>query len=203
VSLLTTSSSAVILPFSHKFRTWDAFNRWREQWIRGILADPNIGHRSKTVAVVIYLHLGKDTGSAFPGYEAIGKAAGIDRRSAIAAVKELISAGYLQKLPRHDVHGFDTSNLYIPVGVMPRHPPGCCGDTLTYVDLTSPESGCHNDTPTYQKGRKDWSTRTTVFPLSPCPPQMVFRAARRTAPSFHSTPPNGRWLRSTPAVSLA
>jgi Helix-turn-helix domain len=71
--MLTAPSSNIVVQFTQQFPTWEVFNRWREDWLGGVLADPNLGHRAKTVVTVIYLHLNKDTGGSFPSYETIAK----------------------------------------------------------------------------------------------------------------------------------
>ena len=114
--MLTAPSSNTVVQFTQKFPTWESFNRWREAYLGVVIADRSIGHRAKTVAAVIYLHLSKKTGACFPGYSEIARCAGIRRQNAVAAVKELVAAGHLRKLSRQDQSGFDTSNLYFPAG---------------------------------------------------------------------------------------
>jgi hypothetical protein len=114
--MLTAPSSNPVVLITQKFPTWESFNRWREAYLGVIIADRSIGHRAKTVATVIYLHLSKKTGACFPSYSEIARCAGIRRQNAVEAVKELIAAGHLRKLSRQDQSGFDTSNLYFPAG---------------------------------------------------------------------------------------
>jgi hypothetical protein len=121
--MLTAPSSNIVVQFNQDFPTWESFNRWREGWLGGVLSDRSIGHRARTVATVIYLHLSKKTGACFPGYSTIARCAGISPQNAVAAVNELVAAGHLRKLSRQDQRGFDTSNLYFPAGVSLRDPP--------------------------------------------------------------------------------
>jgi hypothetical protein len=143
---MLTLPSSCVLQFPQpkpKPPTWKQFNRWREDWISQILANANINHRAKTVAVVIYLHLRRETGEAFPGYAEIARRAGIRRQNAITAVKQLVAAGYLHALSRQDTSGDASSNLYVPVGVVSYRDQGWSHlettgwshpETLTYID---------------------------------------------------------------------
>lgn len=110
----TVLSSSIVVEFTQRFPTWEQFNRWREAWLSQVIADPNIRHRTKTVASAVYLHLNKETGSAFPGYEEIARRAGIHHQNAVVTIEELVAAGYLRKLNRQEPSGGDTSNLYLP-----------------------------------------------------------------------------------------
>ena len=120
MSSLTPSSSAVVsFPTTQRWTTGE-FERYRENWLRGVLADPKLAHRTKTVNSVLFLYINRETGAAFPSYGAIAKDAAIHRRDAIKEIKATIERGHLMRQPRERQRGgvdqFDKSGewFYFP-----------------------------------------------------------------------------------------
>jgi hypothetical protein len=128
--MLTAPSSNTVVQFTQKFPTWESFNRWREAYLGVVIADRSIGHRAKTVAAVIYLHLSKKTGACFPGYSEIARCAGIRRQNAVEAVKELVAAGHLRKLSRQD------KAALTPAICTSRRGPHCCQTPRSHYETT-------------------------------------------------------------------
>jgi len=98
-SLTAPSSAVVSFPTTQRWTTGE-FERYREGWLRGVLSDPELGNRTKIVNTILFLHINRETGAAFPSYETIAREAAISRPNAIKEVKATVDRGHLVQQPR-------------------------------------------------------------------------------------------------------
>jgi hypothetical protein len=87
-------------------KTFDAFAA-----LRAIRDACSLRATVKAVAFVLIARANA-SGEAWPGYDTIGRDAGVDRRTAISAVAALESAGFIEKVARRTEEGDDDTNLY-------------------------------------------------------------------------------------------
>jgi hypothetical protein len=94
-----------------------AFERWRETWLKAVLANRTLPAGAKVVATTISLHLNRDTRAAWPSIRTLNKESGLSSTAVQNGIKALERHGHLTierkfkpETRRHAV------NVYRPVG---------------------------------------------------------------------------------------
>jgi hypothetical protein len=105
--------------------------------LRGV-RDSALRATVKAVAFVLIARANA-SGEAWPGYDTIGRDAGVDRRTAISAVAALESAGFIEKVARRTEEGDDDTNLYrLRIGLPARPREESVDAQLVQVEACEP-----------------------------------------------------------------
>src|SRR5262249_13469573 len=88
--------------------------RDRQNWNRALRLDTRLGDMDRLVGAVIVDHFNLKTGRCDPAYEMIALQLGIDRSTAIRAVKRLCQYGWLRTERRLDQRGKQLTNQFWP-----------------------------------------------------------------------------------------
>lgn len=75
----------------------DDFTRTRLEWLEALHDDPQITSVEFETAFGISMHLNRKTGEAWPGLALLAKKVGVSERTVHAAIKKLVTCGYLIK----------------------------------------------------------------------------------------------------------
>lgn len=94
----------MIVPFQQKFEAW------RETWLRGVLADSELGASAKSIAAFMNFYLNRETRGCFLLYETIAIGTAMSRRCAMENMKQLVERGHVRREPRRG-----KSNLLFPI----------------------------------------------------------------------------------------
>lgn len=122
------------------------------QLLQAIIADPGLSLVAKVIASRILDHHNSLTGQCSPSYETLARGAGLERRSAIRAVKELEVAGWLrvQRVTGgapEAAKGFVTNEFVLDFSRPDRGSPPVSGETLPPGDQPDTPPGDWLDTP--------------------------------------------------------
>ena len=81
-------------------------------YFQSIYADDLLPHRAKTVYMYLQDRSNKD-GTCWPGITRMAKELNLSRTTVKRALRDLVEAGYVEKVRRYRENGSDTSNLYV------------------------------------------------------------------------------------------
>lgn len=124
--------------------------KWR--LLQAIVADPTLSLMAKVIAARLLDHHNNQTGQCSPAYETLARGAGLERRSAIRAVKELEAAGWLSVRRVNGgapdaAKGFVTNEFVLDFSRPDRGAPGVSDQTLPPVPDEALPPGVQTDTP--------------------------------------------------------
>jgi DNA-binding transcriptional regulator YhcF (GntR family) len=90
------------------------FEKCKELWQRQILADSNLTHATRNVAIAISVHLNRNSRIAWPGRVRLAKMVAVTVKTVQRAIAELERAGHLHVLrSRNGVKS--NANRYVPI----------------------------------------------------------------------------------------
>jgi hypothetical protein len=129
-----------------------SLEKFREQWLRGLVQHRDVPASVVKVAVVLGFHINRKTGLAFPGMRTISRLTTLSTSTVSKAVKWLEVRGYVRVQPGRTPNA---TNRYLPLlkregtnGVFASERTGCSPQGATDLPTNTPREPLSYNAPT-------------------------------------------------------
>jgi len=151
------------------------FERWREDWLDQVNADPALPPAAFKIAYAIGKHLNRTHRTAYPGVSRLAAQTTMTPRNARRMVRALVRGRHLKRDPRKTEHGDDDSYLCRPI----VHASG------TDSSVSTPGQNCQDGTDNpVRRGTDRTVTQTSYLEphIEPCAGARADSAPRKIEP---------------------